>query len=93
MSTIVLKALPGKLDIKRHSPSILYISSSLTMSIIVLKALLVNLVSKDTHIVFSIYFASSGQHIVVSFVPFEGKLKESPLLNLNPFYMEIAASK
>ena len=25
MSTIVLKALPGKLDIKRHSPSILYI--------------------------------------------------------------------
>ena len=27
MSTIVLKALPGKLDIKRHSPSILYILS------------------------------------------------------------------
>ena len=27
MSTSVLKALPGKLDIKRHSPSILYISS------------------------------------------------------------------
>ena len=26
MSTIVLKALPGKLDIKRHSPSILYVS-------------------------------------------------------------------
>ena len=25
MSTSVLKALPGKLDIKRHSPSILYI--------------------------------------------------------------------
>ena len=25
MSTRVLKALPGKLDIKRHSPSILYI--------------------------------------------------------------------
>ena len=25
MSTGVLKALPGKLDIKRHSPSILYI--------------------------------------------------------------------
>ena len=25
MSTNVLKALPGKLDIKRHSPSILYI--------------------------------------------------------------------
>ena len=26
MSTCVLKALPGKLDIKRHSPSILYVS-------------------------------------------------------------------
>ena len=25
MSTNVLKALPGKLDIKRHSPSILYL--------------------------------------------------------------------
>ena len=25
MATRVLKALPGKLDIKRHSPSILYI--------------------------------------------------------------------
>ena len=29
MSTCVLKALPGKLDIKRHSPSILYIDSLL----------------------------------------------------------------
>ena len=27
MSTCVLKALPGKLDIKRHSPSILYLDS------------------------------------------------------------------
>ena len=27
MSTSVLKALPGKLDIKRHSPSILYLLS------------------------------------------------------------------
>ena len=26
MSTSVLKALPGKLDIKRHSPSILFVS-------------------------------------------------------------------
>ena len=26
MSTSVLKTLPGKLDIKRHSPSILYVS-------------------------------------------------------------------
>ena len=27
MSTSVLKALPGKLDIKRHSPSILYLTN------------------------------------------------------------------
>ena len=27
MSTSVIKALPGKLDIKRHSPSILFISN------------------------------------------------------------------
>ena len=27
MSTCILKALPGKLDIKRHLPSILYITS------------------------------------------------------------------
>ena len=39
MSTSVLKALPGKLNIKRHSPSILYISASLAMSKSVLKAL------------------------------------------------------
>ena len=39
MSTSVLKALPGKLDIKRHSPSILYILASLAMSTSVLKAL------------------------------------------------------
>ena len=28
MSTSILKALPGKLDIKRHSPSILYLQMS-----------------------------------------------------------------
>ena len=39
MPTSVLKALPGKLDIKRHSPSVLYISASLAMSTSVLKAL------------------------------------------------------
>ena len=39
MSTSVLKALPGKLDIKRHSPSTLYILASLAMSTSVLKAL------------------------------------------------------
>ena len=30
MSTSVLKALPGKLDIKRHSPSILYFLTPVT---------------------------------------------------------------
>ena len=39
MSTSVLKALSGKLDIKRRSPSILYIWTSLAMSTSVLKAL------------------------------------------------------
>ena len=32
MSTSILKALPGKLDIKRHSPSILYFKSSWIIS-------------------------------------------------------------
>ena len=31
MSTSVLKALPGKLDIKRHSPSIFYVYTSLSV--------------------------------------------------------------
>ena len=39
MSTSVLKALPGKLDIKRHSPSILYLMASLAKSTSILKAL------------------------------------------------------
>ena len=39
MSTTILKALPCKLDIKRHPPSILYITASLAMSTSVLKAL------------------------------------------------------
>ena len=46
MSTSVLKALPGKLNIKRHSPSILYISASLAMSTSVFKALPGQLVIK-----------------------------------------------
>ena len=33
MSTSVLKALPGKLDTKRHSPSILYILSAAIMCV------------------------------------------------------------
>ena len=39
MSKNVLNALPGKFDIKRHSPIILFISVSLAMSKCVLKAL------------------------------------------------------
>ena len=54
MPTSVLEALPGKLDIKRHSPSILYTSASLAMSTSVLEVCRVNLISKDTHLVFSI---------------------------------------
>ena len=54
MSTSILKALPGKLDIKRHSPSILFISASLRCQQAFSKPCLVNLISKDTHLVFSI---------------------------------------
>ena len=43
MSTCVLEALPGKLGSNRHSPSILYISTSLAMSTSVPKALPRNL--------------------------------------------------
>ena len=54
MSTSVLKALPGKLDIKRHSPSILYISRpALQYQQAFSKPCLVNLRSEDTHLVFS----------------------------------------
>ena len=49
MSTSILKALPGKLDIKRHSPSILYISASLMMSTRVLEALPGKLNIKKRH--------------------------------------------
>ena len=40
MSTSVLKTLSGKLDIKRHSPSILYIkmSNMITFSVNIYKA-------------------------------------------------------
>ena len=54
MSTSVLKTLPGNLDIKRHSPSIRYISASLAMQQAFSRPCLVNLISKDTHLVFSI---------------------------------------
>ena len=43
MSTSVLKTLPGKLDIKRRSPSILYISPSINLNLSVLAVLLITL--------------------------------------------------
>ena len=50
MSTSVLKALPCKLNIKRHSPSILYERASLGMSTSVLKALPGNLdIKRHSH--------------------------------------------
>ena len=60
MSTSFVKALPGALDIKRHSPSILNISASLTVSTSVLKALPGKLDIKKTHLVFYIYGAYYG---------------------------------
>ena len=52
------QALPGKLDIKRHSPSILYISASLVIQHASSKSCLVNLISKDTHL--SILYISAS---------------------------------
>ena len=43
ITSVEVKALPGKLDIKRHSPSILYISAILAMSTSGLKILPGNL--------------------------------------------------
>ena len=37
MSTSFLEALPGKLDIKRHSPSILYISTKISCADYIIK--------------------------------------------------------
>ena len=58
MSASILKAMPGKLDIKRHSPSILYISATSRCQKAFAKTCLVNLISKDTHLV-SFLFVSA----------------------------------
>ena len=50
-------------DIKRHSPSIIYVSTSLAMSTSVLQALPGYLISKDTHLVLSISRQSSRYQI------------------------------
>ena len=57
-STSILKAFPSKLDIKRHSPSIFYISTSLAIQQAFSEPSLVNLITKDTHLVFSISITS-----------------------------------
>ena len=57
MSTSVLEASPGKFDIKRHSHGILYILASRCQQAFS-KPCLVNLMSKDTHLVFSIFSTS-----------------------------------
>ena len=54
-STSVLKALPGKLEIKRHSPSIFYILASLGTSTSILYISESLAISKDTHLIFSIF--------------------------------------
>ena len=81
MSTSILKALLGKLDIKRHSPSILYISASLAMSTSILKALLGKLDIKR-HSPSILYFSSQfmlhvhwNGDIVVVAQKFEGKCR------------------
>ena len=64
MSTDVLKALPGKLDIKRHLPSILYTSADSRCQLAFSKLCLVNLILKDIHLVFSMSRqASRCQHV------------------------------
>ena len=61
MSTSVLKALPGKFDIKTHSPSILYVSRQASRCQQAFsKPCLVNLISKDTHLVFSMFWNSGN---------------------------------
>ena len=44
MSTSVLKAMPGKLDIKRHSPGILYLSATSVLVCAFLRLDLINCV-------------------------------------------------
>ena len=53
MSTCVLKALPGKLDIKRHSPSILY--------------LLLNCFSRITNFIHVIWLLSIWKPVLLDF--------------------------
>ena len=72
MSTSVLKALPGKLDIKRLASG-----SQQAFS----KPCLVNLISKDTHLVKSIYQVALSESIRLYMYP--GSVGQGPLMNLN----------
>ena len=63
MSTSVLKALPGKLDIKRHSPSILYVLdffflSSLSIAMLMQKEV-VGLFISDMFVIVTCQFKSA----------------------------------
>ena len=64
MSTSILKALPGRLDIKRHSPSILYGPKASQCQQEFSKPCLVNLISKDTHLVISIFVLNEDNQLV-----------------------------
>ena len=69
MSTSILKDLPGKLDIKRHSPCVLYIyiSASLAMSTSVLKALPGKLeIKRNSPSILYISVVASVPHNVIS---------------------------
>ena len=68
ISTSVLKALPGKLDIKRHSPSILYLSE---FSLFVKKTMHLGV----TSIEFIIKFQYS--HILMKTLEMRDKLQEN----------------
>ena len=47
MSTSILKALPGKLDIKRHSPSILYFADNSELSVLKLWSFTIRALSQE----------------------------------------------
>ena len=61
MSTSILKALPGKLDIKKHSPSILYLSTC-SRSFLQIKYLVVCL------LLYVYYFAVVGVVVACFFL-------------------------
>ena len=66
MSTSVLKALPGKLDIKRHSPSILYMTQ-LYFALMLPLNVSIGVFSPETSShMFAVYFTIDMSHDVIS---------------------------